>query len=97
MSSVAAQGAAAKCQDLATAANSPLPAPAAAAQKSGEGGWRVDRKRNSRSATNRNVFDVLEPVREQPALEAAAAKVAARDSEIERLQRVVTVVRVRGG
>ena len=92
MSSIAAQSAAAECQILATTANS---SSAAAAQESGEGGWRVDRKRNSRArpAANRNVFDVLESVREQPALEAATAEVAARDAEIERLQRVVADVR----
>ena len=64
-------------------------------KKSGEGGWRVDRKRNSRArpAANNNMFGVLESVSEQPALEAAAAEVAARDAEIERLQRVVADVR----
>ena len=85
MSSIAAQGAAVECQDLATAANSPS---AAAAKKSGGGGWRVDRKRNScaRPAANNNTFGVLEPVSEQPTSEAAAAEVAARDAESERLR-----------
>ena len=84
MSSIAAQGAAAECQDLATAANSPS---AAAAKISGKGGSRVDRKRNSRArpAANNSMFGGLEPVSEQSALEAAAAEVAARDAEIERL------------
>ena len=85
ISPIAAQGAAAKCQDLATATNSPC---AATANKSGEGGWRVDRKRNSRAqpAANNNMFGVLEPVSEQPALEAAALEQTARDAEIERLR-----------
>ena len=92
MSSITAQGAAAECQDLTIAANSPS---AAVAQELGEGCWRVDRKRNSRArpVADNNMFSVLESVREQPTLEAATAEVAARDGEIERLQRVVADVR----